>query len=178
MQKRYHPLPSLWLMTDERMGDALLPAVRALPRGAGIIFRHYTIAPAERRRLFDAVRKVAQKRRLMLILAGTPRQARAWHADGSHGRHKGAVTAPVHNLRELDLAQNAGARLLFLSPIFPTRSHPGLQTLGRRRFAALCRHAQLPVIALGGMTAQRFRQVKPLGAYGWAAIDGLTPKKA
>ena len=32
-------LPRLWLMTDERVGDALIPAVERLPRGAGTVFR-------------------------------------------------------------------------------------------------------------------------------------------
>jgi thiamine monophosphate synthase len=31
------------------------------------------------------------------------------------------------------------------------------------------------IIALGGMTSRRFDRLRALGAYGWAAIDGLTP---
>jgi thiamine-phosphate pyrophosphorylase len=38
-------------MTDERLGDALWTALRRLPRGAGIVFRHYATPPAERRAL-------------------------------------------------------------------------------------------------------------------------------
>jgi thiamine monophosphate synthase len=30
------------------------------------------------------------------------------------------------------------------------------------------------VVALGGMNPRRFRRLKALGAYGWAAIDALT----
>jgi hypothetical protein len=41
------------------------------------------------------------------------------------------------------------------------------------RFAALARLARCPVIALGGMNPARFRRLRPLGAYGWAAIDAL-----
>ncbi|RYD48780.1 MAG: thiamine phosphate synthase, partial [Sphingomonadales bacterium] len=40
-----HPLiPKLWLMTDERMGDDLWDALKRLPRGSGVIFRHYGVA--------------------------------------------------------------------------------------------------------------------------------------
>ena len=77
MPKRHHLLPRLWLMTDERLGNALLQTVLALPRGAGIVFRHYTTPPVERRRLFETVRAIARRRGLMLVLAGTPEQARA-----------------------------------------------------------------------------------------------------
>ncbi len=177
MSKRHSSLPRIWLMTDERLGDALFAAIQALPRGSGIVFRHYATPAVQRRQLFDQVRRLARTRRLMVILAGPPHQAQAWRADGSHGRHRGAVTAPVHTLAELNAAQKAGAKLLFLSPVFATQSHPGAPALGRVRFAALARKARRPVIALGGMTAARFKQLQSLKIYGWAAIDGLTPHR-
>ena len=53
-------------------------------------------------------------------------------------------------------------------------THIVLETSGVQVQAALARLARCPVIALGGMNASRFRHLKPLGAYGWAAIDALT----
>jgi thiamine-phosphate pyrophosphorylase len=75
----------------------------------------------------------------------------------------------VHSLREIRQAERAGAELLFLSPVFPTRSHPEAKSLGRLRFALLARQTKLPVVALGGMSGQRAKALS--GAYGWAAID-------
>jgi thiamine-phosphate pyrophosphorylase len=167
-------------MTDERQGDALWTALAALPRGAGIVFRHYRTPSGERRRLFEAVRIVARRRRLLLVLAGPARIAAAWRADGAHGRKIRRTarpllrTAPAHNRREFLAARRAGADLLVVSPLFKTRSHPGGRTLGPLRFGLIAQ--QTPgVIALGGMDAPRFRRLRALGAYGWAAIDGLTP---
>lgn len=178
MSKRHCSLPPLWLMTDERLGSALFATLAALPAGSGVIFRHYATPKAERRALFNHVRAIARKKRLVLVLAGSPGQARAWGAQGSHGRHPGAMTAPVHNLVEMRAAERRGAQLLFLSPLFATRSHPGGRGLGRVRFAALCHQARRPVIALGGMTDARFRRLPKAGnrsyCHGWAAIDGLT----
>jgi thiamine-phosphate pyrophosphorylase len=162
-------------MTDERMGGALFPALRALPRGSGIVFRHYSLAPKERRVVFEAVRHIAKARRLVISLAGSARLAKAWRANGSHGRHHGAMTVPVHTLPERIAAERHRGGLLFLSPVFPTTSHPRAKTLGRARFGALARGAKAPIIALGGMTRQRAKTLKPFGIYGWAAIDGLTP---
>ncbi len=169
-------LPRLWLMTDERQGDALLPSIAALPKKAGVIFRHYATPPAQRRALFRAVQRITRRKGIMLLLAGTPQQARAWGADGAHGRHRGAVTAPVHSVAEIRGAEKKGARLLFLSPVFPTQSHPGARTLGRVRFSALGRQSRRPIIALGGMTAARARSLRSSGFYGWAAIDGLSAR--
>jgi thiamine-phosphate pyrophosphorylase len=153
-------------MTDERLGDRLLDAVGRLPDGAGIVFRHYSLAEAERRTLFDRVREAAPG---PVILAGPPELALAWRADGSHGRHRGATTAPAHALAELREAEAAGASLIFLSPVFATRSHPDAPALGPDGFAALARETDLPVIALGGMNAARAEALS--GAHGWAGID-------
>jgi thiamine-phosphate pyrophosphorylase len=166
------PVPRLWLMTDERQGDGLFGALDRLPPGrAGIVFRHYRSAEAERRRLFEEVRRLARRRRLMLLLAGPPEQARDWGADGSHGRGPGSGfrSAPVHDLSEIRAAERDGTDLLFLSPVFATRSHPGARPLGPTRFNHLARRTRLPVIALGGMTAIRARRLRE--AYGWAGID-------
>lgn len=171
------PLPSTWLMTDERQGDRLWSALEALPRGSGIVFRHYGLGYSARRELFRQVRAIARRRRLLLLLAGPPRLARAWGADGSHGLHPGCWrlrTASAHDAREMRRAERIGADLLFLSPVFPTRSHPGAPALGRVRLGLLARHARRPVIALGGVTPERSRHLKALGCYGWAGIDAWT----
>jgi thiamine-phosphate pyrophosphorylase len=69
---RRQPLPRLWLMTDERQGEALWRAVDRLPRGSGIVFRHYSLPPRERSALLARLRRRAMKRGLMLVLAGDP----------------------------------------------------------------------------------------------------------
>lgn len=169
------PLPRLWLMTDERMGEALWDALARLPRGSGVIFRHY-LTP-DRRGLFERVRAVARRRGLVLLLAGTPREAAGWRADGAHGRspHLRASrpllrTAPAHDARELVLAR---AHAVLISPVFPTRSHPGARSLGPVRFGQLARRSRIPLIVLGGMNVARFGRLAPLGAYGWAGIDAF-----
>lgn len=165
MRRRHsQPLPTLWLMTDERMGDTLFDAINSLPRGSGIVFRHYSLEKATRRELLSKVTKLARRNRHVLVIGGS-----------SHGRHPGAVTAQVHTIPERVAAERAGALLLFVSPVFATRSHPGGRPLGRSRFGLMVRGARCPVIALGGMTRRRARSLKILGIYGWAAIDGLTP---
>ncbi|WP_338331129.1 thiamine phosphate synthase [Rhizorhapis sp. SPR117] len=169
-------------MSDERINDeALLAAVKRLPRGAGVIFRHYGLSQSARRSLFLQVQSITRRRKLILVIAGSERLALAWKADGFHGRtlhksqHRHLIrTAPVHDLIEICQAERSGAHLLFLSPLFPTRSHPQATELGRVEFAFLARQARRPVVALGGMTAIQAKILRQLNAYGWAAIDGLS----
>jgi thiamine-phosphate pyrophosphorylase len=156
-------------MTDERLGDRLFAAVGRLPEGAGIVFRHYSLGEDERRALFGQVK--AHRPDALLLLAGPAEQAQQWGADGSHGRGpgRGLRTAPAHDLAEIRAAETAGAALVFLSPVFATRSHADVPPLGREGFATLAAATRLPVIALGGMNEARYAR---LGCgYGWAGID-------
>jgi thiamine-phosphate pyrophosphorylase len=175
---RRQPLPRLWLMTDERQGERLWAALERLPRGSGIVFRQYD-AP-DRQDMFARVSRVARRRGLVLVLAGPPELARRWGAQGCHGRRgRGSAsirTAPAHDLKEIREAERMSAQLLFVSPVFATRSHPSAKPLGPVRFALLARQTRLPVIALGGMDRRRARGIA--GAYGWAAIDAWTQATA
>src|SRR3546814_3468511 len=79
---RKRPLPRLWLMTDERVGDeTLLAAIRRLPQGSGIIFRHSTLPTNKRRLLFARVRAIAQRPRPVLLLAAPAEIALAWRSE-------------------------------------------------------------------------------------------------
>jgi len=165
-----HPLPQIWLMTDERMGESLWTALARLPRGSGVVFRHYGSTPAERRALFARVVQIARRRGLVVIRAGAERLGRG--AVGVHGRRgPGLRTFPAHSRREAMAAVRAGADAVFVSPVFATRSHPGARVLGRVRLGSMIQGLAVPVIALGGMNARRAASMQPLGIYGWAAID-------
>jgi thiamine-phosphate pyrophosphorylase len=167
------PLPRLWMMTDERQGVALPEIVARLPAGSGIVFRHYSLPPDARWALFRHVKMLARRGRHTLLLAGSAEQAKAWLADGSHGRGPGdgLRSAPAHDFGEIRAAERTGASLVFLSPVYRTRSHPGAPPLGPARFGSLCRRTRLPVIALGGVDASRAPALVARGAYGWGGID-------
>jgi thiamine-phosphate pyrophosphorylase len=176
--RRRHPsipaknIPGAWLMTDERMGEGLWAALDRLPRGAGVVVRHYGLDPASRRSLLHKVSKVARKRGLVLVIAGGNQGLRdAGVHRGRGSSHGGLKTASAHGRREAIAAQRAGADAVFVSPVFATRSHPGGRILGPVRFGLMVRGLHVPVIALGGLTAKRARHLRPLGASGWAAID-------
>ncbi|WP_347303294.1 thiamine phosphate synthase [Croceibacterium sp. TMG7-5b_MA50] len=162
-------LPALWLLTDARNDAALDRALARLPRGSAVIFRHYHLPVAERRARFAVLRRQGRARGLLVVLAGKEH----WPADMQYGRRIAGRPwlATVHSAREIARANLAGADALVLSPVFPTRSHPGAATLGPVRFRLLARLASAPVIALGGMDAAGARRLRWLR---WAAIDGLS----
>src|SRR3546814_16594870 len=96
--------------------------------------------------------RTARARGFVVVLAGMPGTARRWGADGVHLRQRDAhlaararrlgllIMMPVHDAREARQARRAKADAVFISPLHPTRSHPGAPALGR---AAWLRPARL-----------------------------------
>jgi thiamine-phosphate pyrophosphorylase len=153
--KRRQTVPRTWLVADERLGADLWTAIRKLPPGSGLLLLYREMPKGKRARLKAKLRRVAAARRLTI-------------ADELAGE-----AARVHDSREIRAAGLRRVPLLFLSPLFETRSHPDWRPLPRMRAAALARLAKAPVLALGGMTAQRFARVSQLGFQGWAGIDAF-----
>lgn len=189
---RRHPLPPQWLFSDERLAVGVAQLAALLPPGSGIVLRHDSLPPSARWRLLRRLMRLSRTRSLTVLLAGTPGTARRWGADGVHLRQREAhrarqahalgliLTLPVHDAREARRARQAKADAAFVSPLHPTRSHPGAPALGRAAWLRLARLAGGQAIALGGMTAARARQLNRasrLGA-GWAAIDAWEEKAA
>lgn len=176
---RAKPFPDLWLISDARNDAVLETALLRLPRGSGLVYRHYHLADSQRLARFRALRRIARSRGHRVILADSAVTAREWGADGIYGaprslypRRSGLLhLATAHSPQDLALAARLGADAALLSPVFATRSHPGGPILGPVRFGLFARSAPLPVIALGGMNAARARF---LDWPRWAAIDGLS----
>ncbi len=78
----------------------------------------------------------------------------------------------VHDLHEATAARDAGADYLLVGPVYPTATHPQREPLGVAALAATARLG-LPVIAIGGVTRERVRELAAAGAYGVAAIRAL-----
>jgi thiamine-phosphate pyrophosphorylase len=175
MTNRQTALPRRWLMTDERLGDALWTAIARLPEDdSGIVFRHYATAKDERRRLARAVSKECRSRGIMLAVGGDTKLAEEVGASFVH--NPVAVDAlllsmSVHDLVEAAGARARGASLVFVSPVHATRSHPGKTPLGAHCAGEIAQAAGVPAIALGGMNEAAFRAL-PAGLFhGWAGID-------
>ncbi|MBJ6122435.1 thiamine phosphate synthase [Sphingomonas sp. BT553] len=154
-------------MTDERLEDRLWPILLHMPPGSGVVFRHRATPPAERRALFQRVRRIARARRLLLLAVDPPLPGSV----GIHGRVSGATSWPTHDRGEALAGVRANTKLLFVSPIFATRSHPGAAALGPIKARRIGQGLGVAMIAMGGMDARRWRRIRHLGFAGWAGID-------
>lgn len=154
MPRRHPDLPTIWLLTDERLGDRLWTALRRLPRGSGVLVRHFSVEGPDRRTLLRRIRQRTALRHIVVL------------------DETSSTIARTHDARELRRALLRRPDLLFVSPLFKTRTHPDWLPLGRMRAAALARLNPGKTLALGGMDARRYGQISPLGFSGYGAIDG------
>ena len=175
MDSRQQSWPRMWLMTDERMGERLWEAADGLPAGAGIVVRHYSLSPESREALARRLAEVARTRAVTLSVARDVELARRCEAQLVHNPVGNPGEIPfsraVHSFEEAKGAKAEGAALVFVSPVLPTRSHPGSPALGVRQAAKIAGAAGAPAIALGGVNKENFAELESAGFYGWAAID-------
>lgn len=183
-------LPSLYLITPDpgAGGEAFLARLEAcLERGIRLVQLRAGGLAAEAYRAL-AARALARCRRhgAWLLLNSDPRVVSELGAHGVHlsGERLRAldrrpldaslwVAASCHGASELAHAARIGADFAVLSPVKPTRSHPGAPALGWQRFGALAARAGLPVYALGGLAPGDLETAWRHGAQGVAAIRGL-----
>ena len=160
---------------DERLPDPIA-AARRLPKGSMVIVR----ARDARRRhaLVETLRR--ETNGLILLAADDPVLADRLH--GLHLPERRAKEAAhwralrPHWLITVAARSGQGLRISYadaalLSPIFPTKSHPKAQPLTAARARLMARQALMPVLALGGVTAQNAPLLK--GFAGIAAIGAL-----
>ena len=176
MTARQMTWPRQWLMTDERLGERLWTAIDRLPaEQAGIVVRHYDLAPLERAVLAERIAHICRRRGLTLAVGRDQDLGRTVGADLVHNPGRVPLDLPfsraVHSLAEADAARVHGAALVFVSPVRATRSHPGRKPLSRALARRIAEAAGAPAIALGGMDEVLFPQFARDGFYGWAGID-------
>lgn len=165
-------LPPLILMTDPARAPDPAVALARAPKGAAVIYRAYGLSPAYSD--LAQLLRMARRKGVRLLIAGNLRAA----ADGAHlpeyiirqstkcmfarrDRPDFLVTAAAHSESAVIAAARAGADAVLISPVFPTRSHPGAKPLGAVRFARLATIARahgLAVYALGGITTVAARR--------------------
>lgn len=112
-------------------------------------------------------------------------------AVGADGVHLGAEDLPLDAARRIlpaasiiggtsrdpesaRAARRAGATYLGVGPVWGTTTKTGLpQPIGLEGLAAVCEAVDLPVIAIGGITAERAALCREAGAHGVAVVGAV-----
>ncbi len=143
-------MPRVVLLSDARNDAVLDRAVRRLPMGSALVFRHYHLEPAARAERLRRLTRIAAMRGVVVVQAG------AGYGPAQRMRSSGLRLATAHDLREIGAAARAGAHAVLLSPVFATRSHPGAPVLGALRFNCLARLSPHGAIACAWIRRDRW----------------------
>lgn len=164
-------IPALTLITDSsRYPDDRLFSLleELLPLGLdAVLLREKSLSSAKLLALASRLRALTSSHGAALYVHTQADVASAVAADGVHvasgdianipairswlNNPALSVSASCHTLDEIRWAESSGADFIFLSPLFPTESHPGSPHLGVAGFQRLAMQTELPVIALGGI---------------------------
>lgn len=83
------------------------------------------------------------------------------------------IGVSAHNPAEAKAALQSGADYLGCGAVFGTATKADVQKLGTDGLAAICKAKGLPVVGIGGVTADNYREVRAAGADGAAIVSGI-----
>jgi thiamine-phosphate pyrophosphorylase len=153
--------PSEFFFTDSLRTPDVFSIVKSLPKGVGIVFRHYD--HPKREYIGLKLSKLCKIQNRHLLVAKDFRLAKRLKAglhlpeyllNKVHKKDLGffdLVTASAHSLSALTRAKKLGIRAAFLSPVYKTLSHKNQKPLGQQKLFALAQLTSLPIYALGGI---------------------------
>lgn len=182
---------SIYLVTDDGclQGRTLLDCVReALEGGVTLVqYRAKTASSAEMYNEALQLKALCDSFNVPLIINDRLDIAMAV---GAAGVHLGQDDLPcaaarkilgedyiigvsAHNPAEAKAALQSGADYLGCGAVFGTATKADVKKLGTEGLAAICKDKGLPVVGIGGVTADNYREVRAAGADGAAIVSGI-----
>lgn len=182
---------SIYLVTDDGclQGRALIDCVReALEGGVTLVqYRAKTASSAEMYAEALQLKALCDSFNVPLIINDRLDIAMAV---GAAGVHLGQDDLPcaaarkllgedyiigvsAHNPAEAKTALQSGADYLGCGAVFGTATKADVKKLGTEGLTAICREKGLPVVGIGGVTADNYREVRAAGADGAAIVSGI-----
>lgn len=182
---------SIYLVTDDGclQGRALIDCVReALEGGVTLVqYRAKTASSAEMYAEALQLKALCDSFNVPLIINDRLDIAMAV---GAAGVHLGQDDLPcaaarkilgedyiigvsAHNPAEAKAALQSGADYLGCGAVFGTATKADVKKLGTDGLAAICKAKGLPVVSIGGVTADNYREVRAAGADGAAIVSGI-----
>ena len=182
---------SIYLVTDDGclQGRALIDCVREALEG-GVTLVQYRAKPASSAEMYNEalqLKALCDSFKVPLIINDRLDIAMAV---GAAGVHLGQDDLPcaaarkilgedyiigvsAHNPAEAKAALQSGADYLGCGAVFGTATKADVKKLGTDGLAAICKAKGLPVVGIGGVTADNYREVRAAGADGAAIVSGI-----
>lgn len=189
-RRRFAPVagfPAFFALTDPQRTPDPVALARRLPRGSGLVLRHF--GEPDQIALAGPLARIARARGLVFLIAADPGLARSVRADGIHWPQREAHRARAWATRRPDWLMTASAHdrtgvrrpapgigAVFLSPVFESASPSAGPALGPVRAARLARSARTAVYALGGINPATVSDLDNRIFSGVCAVSARPPR--
>lgn len=188
--RRFTPasgLPAFFALTDPQRTPDPVALARRLPRGSGLVLRHF--GKPEHIALAGPLARIARARGLIFLVAADPELARSVRAHGVHWPQRLAHRARAWARRRPDWLMTASAHgraavhrpargigAVFLSSVFDSASPSAGAPVGPVRAARLACGARVGVYALGGVNASTLPTLDTDVFNGVCAVSARPPQ--
>ena len=186
-------IPQLHLVTNDdvlRQPNFVATAIDLLLVLQRRVALHIRAKQLPASRLFQITRELSEKAEFVGALLVVNDRVDIALTAGARGVQLGAASLPVatvramagtrlpigysaHSAEEAAAAEREGADFLFAGSIYESASHPGAPAGGLPLLNACVNACSNPVLAIGGITAERVPEVIRTGAYGVAMISAV-----
>ena len=152
----------------------------------GIILREKDLSELSYRSLASDVLQICRDRETPCALHTYPAAAQQLHAKALHlplqaflslgeaeKRAFPTIGVSCHSLDDVMAAQEGGCSYVTLGHIFATDCKRGLPGRGLDFLTEVCRHASVPVYAIGGINRDNIARVRDAGASGACIMSGF-----
>ena len=168
-----------YYVTDRRQADVLSCAERAVRNGVEMVqVREKDLATRELLDLVCKVRNIAAGSATRVLVNDRLDLALAAEIDGVHlpadslpparvRRFVRQLGVSVHTIEEAIAAEKGGANFVVFGPVFDS---PGKRAVGLEPLRKVVSSVQIPVLAIGGVTAANSSEILAAGAAGIAGI--------
>ena len=173
-------ISGLYLITDDAPKERLFERVAAALRGGVrlVQYRDKRRSTAEQTRIVRELLALCREHGALLLVNDSAEIAKATGADGVHiGQGDGSVEearallgpgkligVSTRSLAQARKAEAEGADYIGFGSIFPTRSKDDIEVVGLAALREVRRAVALPIVALGGISAERAGEVVDAGA--------------
>ena len=173
-----------WLKEGQTLSQV---AEEVLANGATFLqVREKTLAPEEILREGKALGEVCKRHHVPCIINDSVELALACDADGVHvgqddirdrdvralmGDKILGITA--HNVQEALAAEAAGADYIGVGAVFPSSTKHNTVPLTREGLAEIVAAVHIPIVAIGGISAENIHQLEGTGVDGVAVVSAL-----
>ena len=173
----HNTIPSIFTFISRFKKEEIL----SLDKNVGIIFRNYEEKHNKKKIL--ELKQFCKSNGRKLYLANNFRLAISLNLNGCYIpsfnkcfyfnkndlKKNFIILGSAHNISEIKLKEKQGIDVIFLSPLFKTKSYKSF--LGIVKFNLLSSMSKKKIIALGGIRKHNISKLKITNAYGYSGIS-------